>query len=150
MKIYQIPYVIFQTTSQLFFKYYITLQSHDTQLLCNFLAQTLHISVKRIPLKCTFWDFWVLGQNSPNFSCHFSKHKSVPFQILHHFQCYDITSQYFFGSSIIYFQQKHHIKVQLFRLTTTRIKVHQIPHAIFGTKSQFFFKLCITLQSYET
>ena len=27
-----------------------------------------------------------------------------------------------------------------------RIKIHQIPHVMFGTKSQFFFKLCITLQ----
>ena len=29
MKINQIPYVIFQTTSQFFFKYFITLQCHD-------------------------------------------------------------------------------------------------------------------------
>ena len=38
-----------------------------------------------------------------------------------------------------------HIKVQIFRLATDRIKIHQIPHVIFGNKSQFFFKLCITL-----
>ena len=30
MKINQIPYVIFQTTREFFFKYYITLQSHHT------------------------------------------------------------------------------------------------------------------------
>ena len=29
-------------------------------------------------------------------------------------------------------------------------KVHPIPHVIFGSKSQFFFKLCITLQCHET
>ena len=38
-----------------------------------------------------------------------------------------------------------HIKVQIFRLATDRIKIHQIPHVIFGNNSQFFFKLCITL-----
>ena len=31
------------------------------------------------------------------------------------------------------------MKVQLFRLATFRIKIYQIPHVIFGTKSQFFF-----------
>ena len=41
-------------------------------------------------------------------------------------------------------------KQQIFRLATARIKIHQIPHVIFGIKSQFFFKLCITLQCRET
>ena len=45
---------------------------------------------------------------------------------------------------------KQPIKVTIFRLATARIKIHQIPHVIFGTKSQFFFKLCITLQCHET
>ena len=36
------------------------------------------------PIKWTFWDFQGLGQDSPNSLCHFSKHKSVPLQILHH------------------------------------------------------------------
>ena len=38
----------------------------------------------------------------------------------------------------------------MFRLSTARVKNRQIPHVIFGTKSQFFFKLCITLQWHET
>ena len=38
----------------------------------------------------------------------------------------------------------------IFRLVTAFIKIHQIPHIIFGTNSQFFFKLCITLQCHET
>ena len=33
---------------------------------------------------------------------------------------------------------------------TAHIKIHQIPHIVFGIKSQFFFKLCITLQCHET
>ena len=31
--------------------------------------------------------------------------------------------------------------MQTFRLATGHIKIHQIPHVIFGTKRQFFFKL---------
>ena len=30
-------------------------------------------------------------------------------------------------------------QVQIFRLSAARVKVHQIPHVIFQTKSQFFF-----------
>ena len=41
-------------------------------------------------------------------------------------------------------------KVQVFRLATGRIKIHQISPVIFRTKSQFFFKLCITIQCPET
>ena len=40
--------------------------------------------------------------------------------------------------------------MQISRLATAHIKIHQIPHVIFGTKSQFFFKLCITLQFHKT
>ena len=50
----------------------------------------------------------------------------------------------------LYYWPKYHIKVQIFRLATIRIKIRQIPHVIFGTNSQFFFKLCITLQCLET
>ena len=37
----------------------------------------------------------------------------------------------------------------IFRLSTARIKIRQIPHVIFQTKSQFFFKVWITLQCHE-
>ena len=55
----------------------------------------------------------------------------------------------FFGSNIIFFRQKQHIKVHVSRLATARIKINQISGVIFGTKSQFFLKLCITLQWHE-
>ena len=63
---------------------------------------------------------------------------------------HDTAPLYLFTSNITYFLQKQSIKVDIFRLATAFIKIHQIPHAIFGTKSQFFFKLCITLQCHET
>ena len=38
------------------------------------------------------------------------------------------------------------IRVQIFRLSTARMKINQIPYAIFETTSQFSFKFYITLQ----
>ena len=50
----QIPHDIFQTASQFFINFCITLQCHETQLFCNFLAQALNTLFKRSPLKCKF------------------------------------------------------------------------------------------------
>ena len=58
----------------------------------------------------------------------------------------------------IFFQLKHYIHsgkiaYQSENFNTSHClhyKVHPIPHVIFGSKSQFFFKLCITLQCHET
>ena len=107
--------------------------------------------VRRSPLKCKLWDFWVLSQNSPNSSCHFSKRKPVLPQSLHHsLVLWHITPPYLFGSKIIYFWQKEEIKVQILWLPIVRIKMHQIPYVICGTKKQFLFKLCIILLCHET
>ena len=38
--------------------------------------------------------------------------------------------------------------MQIFRLAATYIKIQQIPHVIFRTKRQLFFKLCITLRCF--
>ena len=47
---------------------------------------------------------------------------------------------YFFCSNIIYLQQKQPMKVQIFRLSIARVKVHKFSHVIFQTKSQFSSK----------
>ena len=55
------------------------------------------------------------GENLPNSSCHFWKHKSVFLQIF--YQSWvpsNITCLYFLSWSIIYFGQKHPIKVNIF------------------------------------
>ena len=39
--------------------------------------------------------------------------------------------------------------VKSFRLSTARVKIHQIHHVIFQTKGQFFFKAWVTLQRHE-
>ena len=55
------------------------------------------------------------GENFPNSSCHFSNHKSVFLQILHHstVSC-KITPLYVFSSNNIYFAQKEHINMKIF------------------------------------
>ena len=111
------------------------------------LAQTLYciLTVKNGLSKCKFSDFGVLGQNSPNSLCQFSKHKAVSLQILPHLPVlWHITLLYFFGSNIIYFRQKLHIKVQIFRLATTHIKMHKIPNVIFWNQESVF------LQAFES
>ena len=55
VKICQIPYVNFETTSQFLSKFCIPLQFHERQLLCAFLAQTIYTMLKRSPLKWIFF-----------------------------------------------------------------------------------------------
>ena len=62
-----------------------------------------------------FETFECSGENLPNFSCHFPNHKSVFLQILRHSSVLrKITGLYFFSANIIYFGQKHALKVQSF------------------------------------
>ena len=58
MKICQIPHVIFQTTSQILFKFCTVPQCHEIYFcvfLCIFLGQALHILYKRDQSKCNFF-----------------------------------------------------------------------------------------------
>ena len=59
VKMHQIPYVMFETTSQFFFKLFITLQCHE-KLFCTILAETVHDLDKRNPSKCPSRDFRLL------------------------------------------------------------------------------------------
>ena len=52
MKICQIPHVIFQTTGRFFFKFFMTLHCHETELLCTFVGQTLYTLHKTDQSKC--------------------------------------------------------------------------------------------------
>ena len=73
--------------------------------LCTFLTEKLETLIKRSPLKCKFWDFWVLGQNSSNFSYHFLNAIQFFFKFCIILQCYDTTPLYFFDLNIMYFWQ---------------------------------------------
>ena len=59
MKVYQIPFVILQATSQFSYNFYIILQCHDTNFPWNFLAETLYALDKKSSSKYNFLDFWV-------------------------------------------------------------------------------------------
>ena len=92
-----------------------------TQLVCIILVQILHTFDKYIPSKFKFPDFSLLELKYVKF-LHFC-----------------ITLLHFFSCTFICYWQK----------TSALIKIYQIYHVIFETKSQFFFKLCITLQCHE-
>ena len=68
VKICQISYVNFETTSQFLSKFCILLQFHQRLFLCTFLSQKIYTLLKRIPLK---WKFLRLlkysGQNLSNY-----------------------------------------------------------------------------------
>ena len=59
VKIHQSPYVMFETTSQFFFKLFITLLCHK-KLFCTFLAEIVLDLDKRSPSKCKISDFRLL------------------------------------------------------------------------------------------
>ena len=65
-----------------------------------------------------------------------------PYVIFH-----DTTCLYFFSSGITSFWQKY--PIQIFRFSTTRVKIHQIIHVIFHKKSEFFSSLDHSSVSWE-
>ena len=108
MKMNLILYVNFQATDQFFFKFYITLQCHDT----NFLAEA-YACDKNSP--SIFQTFECCNESSPNSSCHFWKYLRSGFiQILDHCSVsWKIIHLYFFSSNLIYLGQKEPIEVKL-------------------------------------
>ena len=72
VKILQISHVIFESTSQFSIKSFINIQYHHTELLCTFIAQTLHTLCQRQPIKVQIFEiFECSGQNSSDSSCQF-------------------------------------------------------------------------------
>ena len=85
--------------------------------------------------------------NLPNSSCHFWKHKSVFFQILHKSSLpSNIISLYIFSSNI-YFGQRSQLKSKFFRFSFARVKICQISDVNFEMTSQFLFFIVMTHSS---
>ena len=78
-----------------------------------------------------------------NYLCENSKLLMSLYHISRH------NSSVFFISNTTYFLKRKPIKVQFFRLSAAWIKVYQIPHIIFQTRSKFFFKVWIYFQCHE-
>ena len=115
VKNFQISHVNFEMTCQFLFKFCIILHCHTHNSTVNFKfihflfwTKESHQSPNLDTFKCS-------GENLPNSSCHFSNHKSVFLQILHHSSVsWKITPLYVFSSNIIYFGRKEPIKTQIF------------------------------------
>ena len=60
VKIHKFSHVIFETTSQYFFKLCVTLQYHESELFCTFLAETLYDFDKKRPSKYKTSDLQLL------------------------------------------------------------------------------------------
>ena len=105
--------------------------------------------VQKEPIKMkTFDTFKCSGQNSSNSSCQFWNSSSqFLFKLCIILHCHDT-----FNSSVdfkLYFGLKYPIKISILRLSIALVKSCHIPHVIFQTTSQYFFKLCIILQCHE-
>ena len=105
-----------RATSQLLFKFGITLQCYERLFLSTFLAQTIYTLLKRSSLK---WEFLRLnecsGQILSNSICQFWNDQSIPPQILYLSSVsWKISPLYFFLSYSIYFTQKELIKITIF------------------------------------
>ena len=59
-----------------------------------------------------------------------------------HLLCIFLVKQYMISTKVA-------LQVQIFRLSATPVKVHQIPYVIFQTKCQFFFKVWISFECRE-
>ena len=83
VKICQIPYANFETTSRFLFKFCIPLQFHEKELLCTFLAQKIYFAEKE-PIKVKiFVTFEQSGQNLSNSLHQFWNNKLIPLQIFY-------------------------------------------------------------------
>ena len=107
-----------------------------TKLVRILLVQTFHNFNKSNPSKCQFSDFSLLVFKFTKFLMPFFKQKlSFP-------SIFGSLSSVMKGKFSVHFQvklyimlTKQHINVKSFKLEKARIKIYQIPHAIFKTKS---------------
>ena len=91
--------------------------------------------------------FECFNESSPNSSCQFLNHKVKVYS--NFASMVSVMPPLFFLSQTFIFWTKRAHRIEIFRLLSGWVKIHQIPHVIFETTSQFFFKLFITLQCHE-
>ena len=139
VKIYQISHVIFQTKSDFFFKAWITLQCHERELFCTFLAETLYAVSKSSTSKCKFSDLPLLALKSTKFVVSFLESRadfSSNFASL--FSVMRDNSSVFFHPKLYMLSTKRTHQHTIFRLQHALMKVHTIPHGSFeATQSRF-------------
>ena len=102
------------------------------------------------PSKCKFSDFLLLELKFTKLLMSFFKQKgsfSSKFESL--LSVMRDNFPVFFQQKLYMLLTKEAYQSANFEIVTVCIKIYQIFHVIFGTKSQFFFKLCITLKCHE-
>ena len=82
-------------------------------------------SAKTLYTENLTFNYWCGNSQSYLSLYHFLQNKSSVFFLL---------KQYMISTKVGH-------QVQIFRLSAAPVKIHQIPHLIFQTKSQFFFKV---------
>ena len=121
-----------------------------TQLVCIIVAQTLHTFDKNIPSKCKFSDFPLPELKFIKFLMSFFKQK-VSFSS----KCGSLLSVMRENSSVLFHLKLYMLstkgthQVQIFRLSTARIKINQIPFHFSSHESVFPFSI-MTHNSSET
>ena len=124
MKVHPIPHAIFETTRPGFIKFCMTVQFHERELLCIFVAQTFYTLNKKSSWNRNFQTFEWLGENPPNYSCRVWKHNSVFFLTLHH-------SSVSWGITLLYISaemlhNKDKRNLSKCKVTTAHVKFLQI------------------------
>ena len=149
VKICQIPYVNFETTSRFISKFCISLQFLERYLLYNFLAQTIYTLLKRSPLKWKLFrllstqvEIWQIIYVSFEMTSRFLS----KFCILHQFNERLLLCT-FLAQTICTLLKRSPLKGKFLRLLSAQVKICQIPYANF--ESPFLFKFCILLQFHE-
>ena len=115
VKIRQIPYVNFETTSWFLSKFasLFIFMTHNSSI--NFKLIHFLFWIKSSHQNPNFETFECSGENFPDSAFHFLNRKLVFLEILHHSSVSQkITPLYSFSSNIIYFGQKEPIEVQIY------------------------------------
>ena len=113
-----------------------------------YFAPKEHIKMK------IFETFKCSGQNSSNSSCQFWNDKSIPLQILHHSSVpsnITLLCLYACLAQTLYILVKSSpLRYKSLRLSSSRIKIRQIPFVNFARTSHFLFIFFIILQCHYT
>ena len=98
-----------------------------------------------------FWDSWELRSKLVKFPWQFWTFKAVSLHFLHHYSLsWHTTPLQILSLCIFNFRPNDAIRIPFLRLSSAPVKICQIPHVIFGSASQFSFKLCINLECHQT
>ena len=115
-----------------------------------FISKNFYFAQKE-PIKVKiFGTFKCSGQNLSKFLCQFWNDKSIPLQILHRSSIsWKITPMYFLAQTMYTLLKWSAVKEKFLRISTSQVKISQIPYADFETTSWFLSKFCIFFQFHE-